>query len=214
AGLRRLLQSRGERVDGLVLRAMVPVSLHHEQPGQARGNLDGVMMVPLPIGEPDDLRRLRWIATETARRKMKSRPPGGTLFRNGLIQRRVTRHAARQRFMNVYVANVPGPPVPLYLDGAPLLEVFPVVPIMGNLTLGVGALSYAGQFNLTVAPDRDACPDVQFFFDEARSSLGRAGPLDDALAFLPLQGAQGSGPWQRAEVFLHCGCRFVEIAVT
>jgi diacylglycerol O-acyltransferase / wax synthase len=171
AGLRRLLQSRGERVDGLVLRAMVPVSLHHEQPGQARGNLDGVMMVPLPIGEPDDLRRLRWIAGETARRKTKSRPPGGTLFRNGLIQRAFIRHAARQRFMNVYVANVPGPPVPLYLDGAPLLEVFPVVPIMGNLTLGVGALSYAGQFNLTVVADRDACPDVQVFVDEARGSL-------------------------------------------
>jgi diacylglycerol O-acyltransferase / wax synthase len=73
--------------------------------------------------------------------------------------------------MNVYVANVPGPPVPLYLDGAPLLEVFPVVPIMGNLTLGVGALSYAGQFNLTVVADRDACPDVQVFVDEARGSL-------------------------------------------
>jgi len=31
------------------------------------------MVVPLPIGEPDDDRRLRWIA-ETARRKKKPRP--------------------------------------------------------------------------------------------------------------------------------------------
>ena len=171
AGLRGLLRSRGDRVEDLVLRAMVPVSLHHEQPGQARGNLDGVMMVPLPIGEPDNVRRLRWIAGETARRKTMPRPPGGTLFRNRLIQRAFIRHAARQRFMNVYVANVPGPSVPLYLDRAPLLEVFPLVPIMGNLTLGVGALSYAGQFNLTVVADRDACPDVQVFVDAARSSL-------------------------------------------
>ncbi len=170
-GLRELLQSRGERVEGLMLRAMVPVSLHREQPGQARGNLDGVMVVPLPIGEPDDIRRLRWIAAETARRKTKERPPGGTLFRNGVIQRAFVRHAARQRFMNVYVANVPGPPVPLYLGGAPLLEVFPVVPIMGNLTLGIGALSYAGQFNLTVVADRDACPDVEVFVEGVRSSL-------------------------------------------
>jgi hypothetical protein len=73
--------------------------------------------------------------------------------------------------MNVYVANVPGPPVPLYLDRAPLLEVFPIVPIMGNLTLGVGALSYAGQFNVTVVADRDACPDFHVFVDAARSSL-------------------------------------------
>jgi diacylglycerol O-acyltransferase len=77
AGLRQLLHGRGERVEDLFLRAMVPVSLHHEQPGQARGNLDGVMIVPLPIGEPDDVHRLRWIAAETARRKTKSRPPGG-----------------------------------------------------------------------------------------------------------------------------------------
>jgi diacylglycerol O-acyltransferase len=84
-GLRALLESRGERVEGLVLRAMVPVSLHREQPGQARGNLDGAMVVPLPIGEADDVRRLQWIAAEIARRKKRDRPPGGTLFRNGLI---------------------------------------------------------------------------------------------------------------------------------
>jgi diacylglycerol O-acyltransferase / wax synthase len=171
AGLRELLHSRGEHVEDLFLRAMVPVSLHHEQPGQARGNLDGVMMVPLPIGEPDNVRRLRSIAAETTRRKTKSRPPGGTLFSNGLIQRAFIRHSASQRFMNVYVANVPGPPVPLYLDKAPLLEVFPVVPIMGNLTLGIGALSYAGQFNITVVADRDTCPDVQVFVHAAHTSL-------------------------------------------
>jgi hypothetical protein len=39
------------------------------------------------------------------------------------------------------------------------------------MALGVGALSYAGQFNLTVVADRDACPDVQIFVEEARSSL-------------------------------------------
>jgi diacylglycerol O-acyltransferase len=38
AGLGRLLAGRGEDVQGLVLRAMVPISLHQEQPGQAQGN--------------------------------------------------------------------------------------------------------------------------------------------------------------------------------
>jgi wax ester synthase-like acyl-CoA acyltransferase family protein len=47
-GLRALLMDRGERVDGLVLRAAVPVSLHQEQPGQARGNRDGMMVAPAP----------------------------------------------------------------------------------------------------------------------------------------------------------------------
>ena len=40
-GLRELLQSRGEMVDGLVLRAMVPVTLQKPSLGPLRGNLYG-----------------------------------------------------------------------------------------------------------------------------------------------------------------------------
>jgi diacylglycerol O-acyltransferase / wax synthase len=170
-GLRALLAGRGERVDGVVLRALVPVSLHGEQPGQARGNLDGAMVVPLPIGEPDHPRRLRLIAADTTERKQRARPQGGTLFRNPLIQRAALRVVHRQHVMNTYAANVPGPPVPLYFAGAPLLEVFPIVPILGNVSLGVGALSYAGQFNITAVADRDLCPDLEVFVKGMRSSL-------------------------------------------
>jgi diacylglycerol O-acyltransferase / wax synthase len=170
-GLRELLVGRGERVDGLVLRAAVPVSLHREQPGQARGNLDGMMVVPLPVGEPDDARRLELIAADTAERKRKPRPHGGTLFRNALIQRAALRLAPYQRVMNSYAANVPGPPVRLYFAGAPLLEVFPVVPLIGNVSLGVGALSYAAQFNITTVADRELCPDLEVFVEGMRSSL-------------------------------------------
>jgi diacylglycerol O-acyltransferase / wax synthase len=176
-GLRALLLRRGERVDGMVLRAFVPVSLHEEQPGDARGNLDGAMVVPLPVGEPDDALRLRLIAAETAVRKKKSRPQGGTLFRNIPIQRAWLHFAPHQHMMNTYAANVPGPPVPVYLAGARLLELFPIVPILGNISVGVGALSYAGQFNITVVADRELCPDLDVFVDGMRRSL-------DALANL------------------------------
>jgi hypothetical protein len=73
--------------------------------------------------------------------------------------------------MNTYAADVPGPPVPLYLAGAPLLEVFPMVPILGNVSLGVGALSYADQFNITAVADRDLCPDLEVFVKGMGSSL-------------------------------------------
>src|SRR5918995_562382 len=171
SGLRDLLLGRGERVDDLVLRGYVPVSLHREQPGQARGNRDGVMAVPLPVGVSDPGRRLRLIAAETAERKKRKRPPAGTLLRNGVAQRAFMRHMARQRWANVYIANVPGPPTPLYLAGSPLREVFPIVPLTGNVTLGVGALSYAGQFNITVVADGDACPDIEVFAAGVRDAL-------------------------------------------
>ena len=65
AGYADLFSRRGERTDGVILRAFVPVSLHQEQPGAARGNVDAGMLVPLPIGERDDVRRLELIAAET-----------------------------------------------------------------------------------------------------------------------------------------------------
>jgi diacylglycerol O-acyltransferase / wax synthase len=52
-----------------------------------------------------------------------------------------------------------------------VLEVFPVVPIMANVSLGVGALSYAGQFNLTAVADRELCPDLEVFVQGVRRSL-------------------------------------------
>ena len=174
-GLRELLRSRGESVEGLALRAMVPVSLHQEQPGQARGNLDGMIVVPLPLGEPDPLRLLHLVAAQTAERKNKAHPQAMStgIFRFTATRRAVLRLSSRQRRFNLLVTNVPGPPVPLYLAGAPLLEVFPLVPLVGNETLNVAVLSYAGQLNLTAVADGDACPDVNVFAQGVRSALVR-----------------------------------------
>ena len=173
-GLRQLLASRGEDVRGLVQRVMVTISTHDEAPGEARGNKPGWMMVPLPLGEPDPVRRLELIAAETAARKHKARPEAGTgVFRFVAAQRLWYRHFPGQRSVNLVVSNAPGPPVPLYLAGARLLELFPMMPVMGNLTLVVGVVSYAGQLNVTAVADRDGCPDVEAF------AQGVGGAFDD-----------------------------------
>lgn len=62
-------------------------------------------------------------------------------------------------------------------DGAALphrcavLEVFPVLPLIANEPLGVGAVSYAGSFNIAVVADRDAYPDLGVFVAGAREEL-------------------------------------------
>jgi WS/DGAT/MGAT family acyltransferase len=171
-GLRQLLASRGEDVAGLTQRAMVTISLHQEQPGQAQGNKPGWMMVPLPLGEPDPVCRLELIAAETTARKHKARPQAGTgIFRFAAGQRAWYRHFPRQRSVNLVVTNAPGPPVPLYLAGARLLELFPMMPVMGNLTLVIAALSYAGQLNLTAVADHDHCPDLEVFTHGVHTAL-------------------------------------------
>jgi wax ester synthase-like acyl-CoA acyltransferase family protein len=86
-GLRGLLRSRGEPIEDVVVPIYVPVTLRQAQlRDQARGNLIGQMIVPLPIGVPDPSRRLEQIATETATRKAESHPSLGTLLRSRIAR--------------------------------------------------------------------------------------------------------------------------------
>ena len=173
-GLRGLLNSRGEPVEQ-VLRIYVPVSLHQEPRAQARGNLIGQMVVPLPIGVSDPVLRLRLIAKETAQRKARSRPSLGIVPHRGIAGRAFLKLVDRQR-VNVTSADIPGPEAPLYFAGARLLEVFPMAQLIGKVSLAVGAISYAGQFNIMVVADRDAYPDLDIFVagvqDELRALAG------------------------------------------
>jgi diacylglycerol O-acyltransferase / wax synthase len=171
AGLRGLLRGRGEPVEDLVLPVYVPVTLRQMQHReQARGNLIGQMVVQLPVGEPDCGLRLEQIAAEAARQKAGSHPNLGTMFRSRLARRALLALLDRHP-VNVTTADVPGPPQPVYFAGARVLEVFPVLPLLANVTIGVGALSYAGQLNITVVADRDAVPDLDTFTAAARSEL-------------------------------------------
>jgi diacylglycerol O-acyltransferase / wax synthase len=160
-GLRALLNNRGEPVEE-VLRIYVPVSLHHEPRAQARGNLIGQMVVPVAIGVSDPVLRLRLIAKETVERKARSRPSLGGVPHRGIAGRAFLKVVDRQK-VNLTSANVPGPEVPQYFAGARLLEVFPMAPLIGKVSLAVAAMSYAGQFNITVIADSDAYPDLDIF---------------------------------------------------
>lgn len=161
-GLHALLGSRGEAGVGAVMRVYVPVSLRHGQYAGARGNEIAQMAVPVPVGEPDPMRRLRAIAAETRKRKARVRPSVGTLPFTGLAGRIALKLIERQR-VNVESADLPGPPVPMYLAGMRILELFPLLPLIGRVSLGVGALSYAGQFNLGIVADGDGYPDLDVF---------------------------------------------------
>jgi diacylglycerol O-acyltransferase / wax synthase len=185
-GLRALLNSRGEPVEG-VLRIYVPVSLHQEPRAQAQGNLIGQMVVPLPIGVSDPVLRLRLIAKETAPRKARSRPSLGIVPHRGIAGRAFLKLVDRQR-VNVTSADIPATEVPLYFARARMLEVFPMVQLIGKVSLAVGAISYAGQFNIMVVADRDAYPDLDVFVAGAQDELralaaGRSADTGQVLGF-------------------------------
>jgi WS/DGAT/MGAT family acyltransferase len=169
-GLRGLLASRGELIEGLILPIYVPVSLRRDRFDQEAGNLISQMIVPLPVGIADPAQRLRQIAGETAKRKAIRRPSLGTMFKSRLVRALMLKLIVRQR-VNVVSADVPGPQIPLYFAGAQLIEVFPLLNLLGTESLGIGALSYGGQFNIMAVADKDAYPDIDVFAASAREDL-------------------------------------------
>jgi diacylglycerol O-acyltransferase / wax synthase len=170
AGLRGLLISRGEPVADLTLPIYVPVSLRRDRSRPGTGNLISQMVVPLPLGTTDARQRLRRIAADTGARKANARPSLGTVFRSKISARVMLPLIAKQR-VNVETADLPGPPAPRYFSGARVLEVFPLLNLIGNVSLGVGALSYAGQFNIMAVGDADTYPDIDVFTAGARNEL-------------------------------------------
>ena len=75
----------------------------------------------------------------------------------------MSRLAASRRSFNLVVTNVPGPPMPVFLNGARLLESYPLVPLFENQTLGVALFSYDQSLFWGFNADWDAVPDLHDF---------------------------------------------------
>ena len=165
-GLRALLRNRGERVDELELRAMVPVSVRADQDKGALGNRVSTLWAPLPIYEEDPVERLGLIHASMKDLKASGQAVGAELLTSigewapPTILAQGARLVARQRAFNLVVTNVPGPQFPLYSFGREMKEVYPVVPLSGNTTIGIALFSYNGTIGWGLLGDYDAAPDL------------------------------------------------------
>ena len=128
-------------------------------PGR-RANAGGIVLVPLPVGEPDAARRLAAVARAT--RELKT--PGADIAQaditeSPLFPRWLARAGARwlerhgRYRINCYVTNVRGPRAPLYLAGARLDHMAPLSPLVAGVRLSVTVFSYADQLTMTLLGD-------------------------------------------------------------
>lgn len=180
--LRKLLEHRGERPEGS-LRAMVPVSTRDASKQMALGNQVSMFFVDLPVGIADPAKRLKRIAEETKELKSSHQAIAATRLINTAQWTPPTLHGlaarllARQRFANLVVSNVPGPQVPLYLDGAQLVVAYPVMPLGPAVGLSVAVTSLSGTMGFGFTGDWDAVPDIDVLPEgllESMSELKKA----------------------------------------
>lgn len=179
-GMRAILSERGELGPGRKVQVVVPVGLDRGA-NRISGNRVSAFFVPLPVCEEDPERALTTVSSTTRKQKQQHREdvpivalrlldptPQGVLAAVAHLLR-------HQPVFNLIVTNVPGPPSPLYLMGARMLEAFPIVPLLGNQGLSVAVLSYDGQLTLGVYSNPDVVPDIAVFCDGVSATLARLG---------------------------------------
>jgi len=183
--VRRFLSYR--RVDPATIdfRVLAPVSVEEDGPAGPRGigHRVSAWFVPLPIDEPDAASQRAAISETT--RELETRKPAvaaGQLmnageWNPGTLLSLGARNATRLTPYNIEVTNVPGPQVPIHLLGARMTEIYPLVPLVEGVGLGIALFSYAGRLHWGVNADYELVPDLDRFIgflDDAFDDLRKA----------------------------------------
>jgi diacylglycerol O-acyltransferase len=164
--LRRWLNSRGVRTEGLELRALVPVSIRAEDEHGRLGNRVVAVRGPLPVYIADPVRRLQAVCEAMQGVKSSKQALGAEVisrfndFAPPTLLAQASRLNFSTRLFNLIVTNVPGPQIPLYILGRELEDVFPVAFLPENHALAVAIMSYNGGIDFGLLADYDVMPDV------------------------------------------------------
>jgi diacylglycerol O-acyltransferase len=175
--IRRWLRSRGELVDGLRLRACVPVSVRTEADRGALGNRIVAMFAPLPVGIEDPVERIHEVTRAMAGVKESGQAVGADAITavEELAPPTILAQASRLQFStrlyNVLLSNVPGPQFPVFVLGRELQSFVPVAFLSEDKRLAVAIVSYNGRAAISVIADSDHVKDLPALMGEVSMSV-------------------------------------------
>ena len=171
AGALRAYLLRHKALPDQPLVAVAPINLRPAT-GDASvpGNNISAMSVELPTNQADPATRLRLVREYTAAAKeakagisarvmtdLTQHIPGATMAG---VARILTQPGFAPRQANVYISNVPGPQVPLYMNGAISTRQYAMAPLANNMGLFIATPSYAGRMTFCITTDREIMRDV------------------------------------------------------
>jgi WS/DGAT/MGAT family acyltransferase len=131
------------------LRAVVPVNVRRPEEDGAFGNRISIWLMSLAIAERDPLKRYAMICETTNELKASDGKLGVELlaeaaaWTSGELVNLAARLFSRTRAYNLIITNVPGPPIPLYLLDAPMVAIYPHLPLFENQGLSIALFSYS-----------------------------------------------------------------------
>ena len=198
AGFRSLLLARGEKLDGKVVRTLVPVSVRSEAERGIYNNRVAGVFPGLPVSIADPVERLTEIRSQMdGLKQSKQAVAGDALVRlSGFAPPMLLALGARlgsgfeQNLVQTVTTNVPGPQYPIFAAGRRMLYTYPYVPIAGTVRIGIAIFSYLGEMFYGITGDYDSTPDIE---------LLRRG-IEDGVAELLALAQLGNGAVSRAAV--------------
>ena len=161
----------------------VPVSIRTEDQAGSNGNQVSIMLAELPTHLADAEERLAGVQTAMAEAKEQFDAVPASILQDmsAVIPTALSGLAARAIFsmvtvgafpFNLFVSNVPGPQLPLYVGGARVLGIYPASAIT-DLTgaLNITLFSYDGALDFGLIACRELVPDVWNLIGYLRDAL-------------------------------------------
>lgn len=175
---RKYLTRQGIDPDAIEsLRTVLPV--HTGSPNRETvGNQVSMVIANLPIGQSTPRDRMQQVVEDTAQLKRDShQAEAAKLFEDiadvttQKMLSGVFKLATNAKFFDMIVTNVRGPAFPLYLLDAPLIGVYPMVPLMPKQNLGIALFSYVGHIHWGFNADLECFPEVADFIRDLEASF-------------------------------------------
>ncbi len=145
------------------------------------GNNITSMTTPIYTNVDDPIERLQNIRRSTQRSKeaksgvsarlmtdLSKHVPAATQVMAGRL---VLRAGLAARMCNLFISNVPGPQVPLYMNGAKQVATYGLPPLAEGMGLFIATPSYDGRMTFGVTSTREAMPDIRFFVECIEKSM-------------------------------------------
>jgi WS/DGAT/MGAT family acyltransferase len=181
--LRRYLDANDEHPDAPLV-AMVPVSVRTEEQQGTLGNQVSQMLCSLATDIDDPVKRLEAIHDGTQQAKGQLNAIGADAltdwaeFAAPALAGRAARLYSRTKMadrhrplFNVTISNIPGPPFPLYSNGARMVANYPLGPIFDGGGLNITVMSYLDQLDFGLIVCKDLIPDVWSLADGLGAAL-------------------------------------------
>lgn len=163
--LRRYLRQRGHEVEGLDIRAVVPVNLRRPEEAHKLGNQFGLVFLALPLGPEEPLERI--FELKKRMDAIKGSPEALVAFQilkgMGMAPAPLFDLVLAQfgKKASAVMTNVMGPTEPVWFSGVRVRQTMFWVPRAAGLGLGVSILSYSGRVWLGIATDAGLVPDPE-----------------------------------------------------